>query len=101
MDVVAGQEFKSGYLVAGNQPLDLVKDGKGIKRAELRFQILRCKPYRMTVGFTRLRAPGLSHIRMHPAAERNQLSGVCPHGVGEPDHQLEVAAYTGQVPCLL
>src|SRR5437588_4879034 len=82
-------------MVSRHQPLNFIEDGDGIKGTQLGFQPVSFQPHAVAVGFARLRAPRLPHIRPHPAAERDKLADIEPHSLRDANYDFEVGFGAG------
>ncbi len=100
MLVVAAEQLQPEKVVAGDEALNLVKDGPGIEGGELRLEIVGGKPYRVTISLAGLRATALTHVGAKALAEGNERLYVGTHLVGDADDHLEVGADAGAVTSL-
>src|SRR5580693_2342813 len=100
MLAIAREQIHTGDVIAGNQPLNFIKNRGRIERAQLRLEAVRLKPNRMAVGLARLRPARLSHISMRTAAERDEFANVKTHGIRDADDHLEVSLCARDLACL-
>ena len=99
--IVAAKEVDPVHCIARNQPDNFVQYCNRIKGAELWFQIVGRKPYRVAIGLAGLRAARLAHVSRNAArSEWNKRFYIRAYRSGQPHQNLELRLHSRTVSCL-